>query len=150
MTEIRLLQAGEESVLANVADDLFDNPVDPALASAFLSDPRHHIIAAIDGETVVGFVSAVDYIHPDKPQELWVNEIGVAPTHQGKGVAKAMLKQMLAHGRALGCQTAWVLTDTSNGPANALYRSVGGIEGVDADKDNRSITGYVFDLVRHL
>jgi aminoglycoside 6'-N-acetyltransferase I len=149
MTEIRLLKLGDETLLANVADDVFDNPVDPALARAFLADLRHHIIAAIDGDLVVGFVSAVDYIHPDKPQELWVNETGVAPTHQGRGIAKTMLLAMLAHGRTLGCRTAWVLTDATNSAANALYRSVGGVEGIDADKDNRSMTGYAFDLEQH-
>lgn len=144
--EIRLLGPGDDAVLAKVADDVFDNPVDPALARAFLADPRHHLVVAIDVGTVVGFVSAVDYIHPDKPVELWINETGVALAHQGKGLAKAMLQCMLEHGRNLGCTVAWVLTDTTNAAANALYRSVGGVEGVDGDRDNRSMTGYAFAL----
>jgi ribosomal protein S18 acetylase RimI-like enzyme len=146
MTVIRLLHAGEAAVLAKVAADLFDNLVDPALAAAFLADPRHHIVVALDGDLVVGFVSAVDYIHPDKPQELWINETGVAPTHQGQGIAKAMLLAMLAHGRTLGCRNAWVLTDRTNLAANALYRSVGGTEGADHHRDNQELVGYSFDL----
>jgi ribosomal protein S18 acetylase RimI-like enzyme len=136
MTEICLLRLGDEAVLAAVADDVFDNPVDPVFAAAFLADPRHHIVVALDGPLVVGFVSAVDYIHPDKPAELWINETGVAPTHQGLGIAKRMLTAMLDHGRDLACQSAWVLTDKSNIAANALY----------ADPDNRHMTGYAFDL----
>jgi ribosomal protein S18 acetylase RimI-like enzyme len=145
-TRIRLLRPGEEAMLANVADEVFDNPVDPALAAAFLADPRHHLVAALDGDLVVGFVSAVDYIHPDKPAELWINETGVAPTYQGQGIAKQMLAAMLDHGRTLRCGTAWVLTDTTNIAANALYRAAGGVEGVDSDPGNRSMTGYVFNL----
>lgn len=143
---IRLLAPDDTQVLANVAEEVFDNPVDPELSCAFLADPRHHIVVAIDAGVVVGFLSAVDYIHPDKPAELWLNETGVAPTHQGQGLAKAMMLHMLEHGRSLGCGTAWVLTDTTNHAANALYRSVGGVEGVDSDADNRSMTGYTFEL----
>jgi ribosomal protein S18 acetylase RimI-like enzyme len=145
---IRILGAGDAAVLSAVAADVFDNPVDPALAAAFLADPRHHIVVAIDADMVVGFVSAVDYIHPDKPPELWINETGVAPTHQRQGLASAMLDAMLAHGRAIGCGTAWVLTDRSNAAANALYRSAGGREGVDSDAQNTDIAGYVFALTR--
>jgi ribosomal protein S18 acetylase RimI-like enzyme len=145
---IRLLKPTDEELLSRVADDVFDNPVDPGLAQAFLADPRHHIVAAIDDGVVVGFVSAVDYIHPDKPAELWINETGVAPTHQGRGIAKSMLLAILAHGRSLGCTSAWVLTDTTNIPANALYRSAGGEAGVDHDRDNQSTIGYSFDLMK--
>jgi ribosomal protein S18 acetylase RimI-like enzyme len=144
--EIRVLGPGEESVLANVAEDVFDNPIDPALARSFLADPRHHLVVALEDDLVVGFVSAVDYIHPDKPAELWINETGVSPTHQGQGVAKRMLAAMLDHGRSIGCVTAWVLTDRTNAAANALYRSAGGVEGVDGDPDNQAMTGYAFSL----
>jgi ribosomal protein S18 acetylase RimI-like enzyme len=148
MTEvvIQLLSAGDEAILANVADDVFDNPVDPALARAFLADLRHHIAVAVDGGLVVGFVSAVDYIHPDKPAELWINETGVAPSHQGRGIAKQMLNAMLDHGRAMGCMSAWVLTDRTNAAASALYRAAGGVEGADHDHDNQDMIGYAFDL----
>ena len=66
MIEIRLLGVGDEQVLENVADDVFDNAVDPALAAEFLADPRHHIIVAIDDGQVVGMVTSFHYIHPDK------------------------------------------------------------------------------------
>jgi ribosomal protein S18 acetylase RimI-like enzyme len=145
---VRLLGSGDEQLLAHVADDLFDNPIDPALAAAFLNDPRHHLVAAVDDGVVVGFVSAVDYIHPDKPAELWINETGVAPTHQGRGIAKRMIAAMLDHGRAIGCTSAWVLTDRTNAAANALYRAVGGAEGADSDPANQALMGYSFDLAR--
>lgn len=146
MIAIRLLQSGDEGLFANCAEDVFDNPVDPALVSAFLADPRHHIVAAIDGEMLIGFVSAVDYIHPDKPAELWINETGVSPAYQRQGLAKAMFEAMLEHGQQLGCIGAWVLTDSSNQAANALYRALDGVEGVDSDVGNRAMTGYSFDL----
>ncbi|MGH7718722.1 MAG: GNAT family N-acetyltransferase [Gemmatimonadaceae bacterium] len=126
--EIRRLGVGDEAVLADVAPDVFDSPVDPRLAAEFLSDPRHHLVVACEGGRVVGFASAVHYVHPDKPPELWVNEVGVAPSHRGRGLAKRILDGLLDAGRAAGCRTAWVLTDRSNVPAMRLYRALGGVE----------------------
>jgi aminoglycoside 6'-N-acetyltransferase I len=126
--EVRILNAGEEAILAITAPGVFDNDVDPKLAREFLADPHHHIAVALDNGVVVGFASAVDYIHPDKPRELWVNEVGTAPTHQGQGIAKRVMAALLAHGKALGCTVAWVLTDKDNTAARALYRSAGGSE----------------------
>ena len=42
----------------------------PLLADALLRDPRHHLVAAIADDRLVGFVSALDYWHLDKPREL--------------------------------------------------------------------------------
>ncbi|HEY0170078.1 MAG TPA: GNAT family N-acetyltransferase [Pyrinomonadaceae bacterium] len=103
-------------------------PVDERLTAEFLKDPRHHIAVAIDGGVVVGFASAVSYIHPDKPAELWINEVGVAPTHRNRGVARTLLELLFGVGRQEGCETAWVLTERENGPAMRLYQSCGGEE----------------------
>lgn len=126
--EFKVLEAGDEHVLSRVAPEVFDLPVDERLTAEFLRDPRHHIAVAIDEGLVVGFASAVDYIHPDKPAELWVNEVGVAPTHRSRGVARALLGLLFGVGRRAGCATAWVLTERENGPAMRLYQSCGGEE----------------------
>jgi ribosomal protein S18 acetylase RimI-like enzyme len=126
--EIRLLHAGDVALLGNVAGDVFDEAVNPAWAAEFLADPRHHLCVAIADGTVIGFASAVHYIHPDKPPQLWINEVGVAPTHQRSGIGKAIIAHLLAHGRTLGCSEAWVLTEADNVAARALYRAVGASE----------------------
>jgi aminoglycoside 6'-N-acetyltransferase I len=122
----RVLTASDSSLLLNAADDVFDNPVDEQLAREFLGDPRHHIVVAISDGVVIGFASAIHYVHPDKRAELWINEVGVAPPHQNQGVGKAIMREMLQLAKQLGCVNAWVLTDRSNAAANALYKSVGG------------------------
>ena len=83
--EIRVLRAGDEHVLDNVAEGVFDGPIDAALRSEFLRDPRHHLCLGIQDGIVVGFASAVHYVHPDKPPQLWINEVGVSASHQGRG-----------------------------------------------------------------
>jgi ribosomal protein S18 acetylase RimI-like enzyme len=72
--------------------------------------------------------SAVRYVHPDKPSELWINEVGVSPRYQRRGLAKRILAELLAEGRRQGCREAWVLTDFDNAAARATYRSAGGVE----------------------
>jgi GNAT superfamily N-acetyltransferase len=62
---------------------------------------------------------------------------GDEPTHQRRGLARALLAAMLAHGRALGCAEAWVATEEGNAPARALYAAAG---GVDADELFRMYT----------
>jgi ribosomal protein S18 acetylase RimI-like enzyme len=123
--EIRILGPGDEAVLARVAGDVFDDDVVAELSAEFLQDDRHHIVVALQEELVVGFASGVHYVHPDKPPELWINEVGVAPSHQRRGVGRQVLRTMLRLGAELGCRAAWVLTSWSNRPAMGLYASVG-------------------------
>jgi ribosomal protein S18 acetylase RimI-like enzyme len=127
--EFRILNAGDAAVLDRVADDLFDGAIQPQLAQEFLGDARHHLAVAIDDGIVVGFASGVHYVHPDKPAELWINEVAVAPTHLRRGVAQSLLRLLFDAGRALGCGQAWVLTDRDNIAAMRLYASVGGDPG---------------------
>lgn len=123
---IKVLGAGDDDVLARVAAGVFDYSIDRDLTSEFLNDPRHHLAVAVDGDEIIGFASAVHYHHPDKPAELWINEVGVAPTHQGRGVGKRLLLAIFDIGRSLNCGEAWVLTDRSNSRAMGLYSGLGG------------------------
>lgn len=145
--EIKVLHRGDENVLMTVAPAVFDNPIDTELTKEFLEDPRHHIAVAIDDGLVVGFASGVHYIHPDKPPELWINEVGLAPTHRRRGLGKAVLKALFEVGRAQNCTVAWVLTYRTNVAAMALYSSVGGTEGVDDSGPSKALLGYSFALM---
>jgi aminoglycoside 6'-N-acetyltransferase I len=126
--EIKLLRPQDAGVLANIAPDVFDDPI-AARADEFLADPRHHLAVAVEDGWVVGFVSAVHYVHPDKPRpELWINEVGVAATHRGRGLATRLLQAVFAVARGLGCAEAWVLTDRANTAAMRLYAAAGSTE----------------------
>ena len=138
--QIQLLGVSDAPVLQRVAAGVFDGPVDPRWTAEFLADARHHLVVALDGAEVVGMASGVHYVHPDKPPELWINEVGVAPTHQGQGLGRQLLDRLLAHGCTLGCRAAWVLTDRANRPAERLYESAGGVEAPTSGKM------YTFDL----
>jgi aminoglycoside 6'-N-acetyltransferase I len=129
--EIRMLGPEDEHVLGRVAAAVFDHEIDPELSAEFLRDPRHHLAVALEDGIVVGFASGVHYVHPDKAPELWVNEVGVAPTHQRRGLGKRLLKKLFDRARELGCREAWVLTSPANGAAIRLYESAGGSDMAD-------------------
>jgi aminoglycoside 6'-N-acetyltransferase I len=125
--EIKVLGPQDAGVLAQVAPDVFDDAIDVGRANEFLADPRHHLAVAVEDGWVVGFVSAVHYVHPDKPHpELWINELGVAETHRRRGLGTRLLHAVFAVARGLGCAEAWVLTDRANTPAMRLYAAAGG------------------------
>ena len=140
--EIRILGADDGGILAIVAEGVFDGPVNTQLVSDFLADPRHHLAVAIEEDQVVGMASGVHYIHPDKSPELWINEVGVASTHRGRGLGKRLLAALLDLGATLGCREAWVLTEKENAAARRLYSSSGGV------KDGDGTELYTFQLGR--
>jgi GNAT superfamily N-acetyltransferase len=124
--EVRILVKGDAGLLAEPADDLFDNPVTLRGAEAFLAAPGHHMVAGVADGRIIGFVSAVDYIHPDKERQLWINEVAVAPPFRRLGIALRMIAAMLEHGRKIGCTEAWVAADADAPGATELYARSGG------------------------
>ena len=119
--EIRRLESGDMALLDGVADNVFDEPVRPDRLAAYLAEPSHHLIVAMVDREVVGQCAAVVHRHPDKVTELYIDEVGVAPAFQRQGIARRMLEEMFALGKALGCEEAWVGTEPDNVAARGLY-----------------------------
>jgi ribosomal protein S18 acetylase RimI-like enzyme len=141
MPSLRLLAAHEHALLEYVAEDVFDDPPVPALCREFLADPRHHLAVALaDDGRVVGMASGVHYVHPDKPPQMFVNEVGVSAAFEGQGIGKRLLELLFARARELGCSEAWTATEPDNHRAQALYRKAGG------QADPTPFVMFTFDL----
>lgn len=123
--ELRLLGPGDAALLDRIADGVFDEPVRPDRLAAYLAEPGHLLILAFEDGVVVGQCAAVIHRHPDKPVELYVDEVGVADGWHRRGIARAMMRAMLAEGRARGCAETWVGTEPDNVAANRLYEGFG-------------------------
>jgi GNAT superfamily N-acetyltransferase len=123
---VRRLRPGDLPMLL-AATDLFDDPPRPDMAQRFLAHPDHHLLAGIADGAMIGFASAVTYLHPDKPLECWINEVGVSDVWQRRGVGRQLINATLAHAWQLGCEAAWVLTNSSNRAARGLYAACGGM-----------------------
>lgn len=79
------------------------------------------IVAEMENE-LVGFVTA--YLLPDQPDTLFVWQIGVDQRAQGKGLASAMLLQLLLRERCKEVEYLEATITPSNEPSQRLFRSV--------------------------
>lgn len=137
MFSIKILSPDDADLLRTVAPSVFDHSVAPELLQEFLADARHHLAVAIDDGQVVGIVSAVHYVHPDKRPQLFINEVAVSGPYRQKGIGRALMSAMLERGKNLGCTEAWVLTDRKNTAAMRFY---GGLGGSEAPSDSVMFT----------
>ncbi len=136
---LKRMSADDEALFGTIAPDVFDEPIDAARLAAYLSELGHLLVLAFEDDLVVGQCAGVLHRHPDKATELYVDEVGTASTHRRQGIARAMLRELFAWGRELGCEEAWLGTEFDNLEANALYR---GLQPIEDD----GIQFYVFKL----
>lgn len=126
---VRLLGPADAELLAAAHEDVFDLPVQPALAQQFLQrGDTHALAAALHVGRLIGMASGIFYLHPDKPLTLFIAEVGVADAYLRRGLGRRLVDCLLAEGRRRGCHEAWVATETDNAPARALYAAAGGRE----------------------
>jgi len=59
------------------------------------------------------------------PGEFEVAKMAVAPSHQGGGIGRVLLKQVIAEARATGVTRLFLETNRKLAPAIRLYESVG-------------------------
>jgi [ribosomal protein S18]-alanine N-acetyltransferase len=123
--ELWQAQLGEEQRV-KAAEQLFDDPADLDATGRFLADEANHLlIAYVDGEPA-GFVTGTELTHPDKPApELFLNELGVAEEHRGRGIGRALVTRLWEIAQSRGCRAMWVLTDDGNPAALRTYAAAG-------------------------
>ena len=124
----KLADQSDLPALIAVGDKLFDHPVKASLTERFLNDPRHHLMLAYSDDQIVGMASGFHYLHPDKEEQLFINEVGVLEDFQGAGICKQLIKEICEHGRTLGCTEMWVATEVDNLAARKCYSGANGLE----------------------
>lgn len=120
------MKPGDDAMVKR-AEPLFDDPVDAAATRAFLADERHHLLIAFtEADQPAGFVSAVELFHPDEPRpEMFLNELGVDPAFQRRGIATALIRELIQVCKSLGCTEMWLGTEETNAPAIRTYEKTG-------------------------
>jgi len=124
LSEIRLIGATTAGLLERVPPDVFDGPVDAACLARFVSDPRHMMVVAVADGIVVGMASGVEYFHPDKPPQLWINEVGVSEACRNRGIGRSLVAALIGFARKRGCTYAWLGTAADNHGAQACFAAV--------------------------
>lgn len=126
--EVRRLGPRDLDLLCATPQGVFDDDVIPDGAAAILADPANVVVVALDRGAICGMATGTVLRHPDKPPQMFVNEVGVHEDRQGRGIGRALFAAVLAEARARGCPQVWVVTEAENTAARALYRGAGGAE----------------------
>ncbi len=135
--EIRALGTADVALLCGVAPGLFDNPVRPDQAQAFLESPLNLLVAALEDGEIHAFASATVLLHPDKAPALLVNEVGTRAGYRRRGLASAVCRALFDAARGRGCTGIWLGAEPDAAAALALYRRLGGEE--------RAFIGFAWD-----
>ncbi|MDA0369497.1 MAG: GNAT family N-acetyltransferase [Proteobacteria bacterium] len=112
-------------LLSDIAPDVFDGPIDPTHLANYLSAPGHALFVAEEGGLIVGQVRGVVLHQPDTSPILYIDNLGVAPTHQRRGIATRLFHAVCAWGDTSGAGAMWVSADADNDEATAFYTALG-------------------------
>ena len=130
--DIRILQAGDEDLLIAAVALTDEGPLSPERASQHLADEDLVNVVAVDDGEVVGFIYG-HVLRRFEATSFFIYSVDTAPSHQRRGVAKAMLAALSALGRSGRWDEMFVLTNRSNAAAMALYASAGGVSPAPDD-----------------
>lgn len=90
-------------------------------------------------KTMAGFV--LSYRPPQKPEDLFVWQIGVHPAMRGRGLAKQMLHQLLTLPANRGVQYITASVATGNEPSRALFRGFARDTNVECEESDFFTSG---------
>ena len=127
---MKRLGPGDEAE-AERFDAAFDATVQPETAARYLADERHHLVAAYSDGEPAGVATATEILRPDKPPELFLNELVVLPAFRRRGVGGSLVAEVKRLASDRGCEAIWVLTEEDNEGGKATYEHAGGrrVEG---------------------
>lgn len=132
MTELRLVELSASTIVAvntmslKPGQEQFLAPASYAVAAAVVNPATSWQRVVLDGDQVVGFVSA--NFDLDAPQEhfrsvLW--RINVDADDQGRGVGRFAVEQLLEEARRRGMDHLNVIYEAGEGGPEAFFERVG-------------------------
>lgn len=120
-----------DDALASHLNALFDEGTtwDAEQGHRFLESPDNLFVVARWDESVCGFATAHRLQRVDRRRaEVLLYEIGVHESFRRRGVGTALIAAVTGWAREVGADEVWVLTNTGNTAAMALYTATGGRE----------------------
>lgn len=120
-----------DETLAAGLGELFDEGMewDPEQGRRFLENPDALLLVARWGGDAAGFTTPYRLPRVDRPRaEVQLYEIGVDDRFRRRGVATALIGEVHRWAAEVGADEVWVLTETENAAARALYAATGGEE----------------------
>jgi aminoglycoside 6'-N-acetyltransferase I len=118
------VQSGNLAILENVDPECFDEPIDMNRAACCVASPDVVLVAAVAAGTVIGQCLAMIHRHPDKPTEIYLDDLAVSPRFRRRGIATRLVETCMLAGREAGAHALWVATEADNRVANDFYRAL--------------------------
>lgn len=110
----------------------------------FLNNPYNWLYVAILRGEIIGFLYGYELNRLDKMQNmLYINEVGIAPDFQRKGIGTKLLTQLKTECKQRNICKFFLSAYQNNVGANALYRKLGGEVAVES---NGHDTNYYFPI----
>ena len=79
--------------------------------------------AVDDNQDFAGYVAAAE--KNTRPGMLWIVELFVEPSFQGRGIASKLCKEIVERAKILGLSGVFTQTEKENLPAQSLYEKLG-------------------------
>jgi len=124
--DIRILKPGDEDLLIQAVDLADEGPLTPARAAAHLADRDLVSVVAVEQDRAVAFIYG-HILRRFEATSFFIYSVDTAPSHQRRGLARAMLAALDAEGKSGRWDEMFVFTNRGNAPAMALYASAGGV-----------------------
>ncbi|MGN0980605.1 MAG: ribosomal protein S18-alanine N-acetyltransferase [Candidatus Avoscillospira sp.] len=123
--EIELVPMTEAHVAAVAALEqvCFSDPWSEQSVRSELNNPLSLWLTALDGDTVAGYVGSQTVL-----DEADIMNVAVAPEYRRRGIARQLLDRLRDLLAAQGVRSLTLEVRASNGPAIALYESLGYVQ----------------------
>ncbi len=124
----------DQKALDKVMQVISDGAVKDKMKAAKLiekvaSDPQKYLLAAVDAETgtLCGTLLGVVFedICTDCRPILLVENVAVLPEYQGKGIGKAMFREIERWGREMNCHYEMLVSGNQRKGAHKFYTALG-------------------------
>lgn len=112
--------------MARVFDEVAA-PLGDAHLSRVLSRPDFWAFAAVDGDRVVGALTAHTLpMTRSESDEIFIYDLAVVPERQRQGIGRRLVEALRAGARAEGVTVTFVPADNDDTHALDFYRAIGG------------------------
>src|SRR5262245_56332500 len=86
-------------LLDRTAADVFDHDIDPVFLKDYATAPDHALFVAVSDGVVIGQARGVLHRQPDSAADLYIDNLGVAPSRQREGAATQLLEALITWSR---------------------------------------------------
>lgn len=117
------LQAAHLAQAAALEVRCFSDPWSPAGFAAELESELSRDLAAVEGETLLGYLCAAE-----DGEIAYISNLAVLPERRRQGIGAALLTAACAGAQARGCGSVTLEVRESNASARALYAAHGFFE----------------------